>query len=176
MTQSENRSNKTASSGKYDFIIQGLFSCSSIGLGIFLMMQHRFDHFWIFRPLGVFCIFFPVLMTVSYIRKQYNFEQERSVFLDKVLGSSPSVIFVYDWQLSQVFVLNGGFPSLGLSPQDVAKVQGNLFYNISTEDEFKKIMTTLERTVNEETVGVTQTEWSLRAADRSLHIFRRIYD
>ncbi len=171
MTQSENSSRNLASTGKYDFIVQGLFSLGSIGLGIFLIIQHRFE-FWISKPLGVFCLVFPVLMTVSYIRKQYNFEQERSVFLDKVLGSSPSVIFVYDWQLAQVFVLNGGFPSLGLTSQYISKVQGNLFFDISTEEEFQKIMASLERTVNEETLGVTQTEWNLRAADRSLRTFR----
>lgn len=111
MDQAENKSQNTASSGKYDFIIQGIFSCGSIGLGIFLLMQHRFD-FWVSKPLGVFCLFFPVLMTVSYIRKQYKFEQERSVFLDKVLGSSPSVIFVYDWKFEKSTFLMG-IPKLG---------------------------------------------------------------
>lgn len=167
----QNQHHNATALGRYDFIVQGLFSMVSIGLGIFLILQHLWG-FWLFKPLGMFCLFFPILLTVVYVRKQYKFEQERSVFLDKVLGASPAVIFVYNLNEEKVYILNGGFPTLGLSAKDLDKVKGDLFFQVSSPDGFRKIKSSLESTAADTEGKVHQTEWQLQARDRTFRTFR----
>jgi len=155
------RSNHQNRNLKNEMVILSSLSLLSIGVGLFLLFQDKFG-FWMTKPIGIFCLLFPIFSVLYYLRLQFFAELEKSKFLDRILTVNPATVLLYDWKTKDTYVLNGIIPSLGYSGEELYSLQHNLFSGICENTSLSKVMTDLQKAAVLEEDQITSSEWTLR--------------
>lgn len=155
----ENKKNSIRRDLKIELLVLTSTSIILVLSGIFLIIQKTFE-FWLLKPVGIFCVLFPIVLFFYYLKMQYSIEIEKSKFLDRILATNPISVLFYDISLSQVFVLNGNIPTLKYSEEELFSIKNNFFSSISEGPDLQKILIDLQKIESSSEENVLKTEWN----------------
>jgi len=155
---------------KIELLILAATSIILVVSGIFLIIQKTFE-FWLLKPVGIFCVLFPIALFFYYLRIQYSIELEKSKFLDRILATNPVSVLFYDLSVNQIFVLNGNIPTLKYTEEELFSIKNNFFSSLSKGIDLQKILTDLEKIKSTTEEDIIKTEWNFLSKNEVIRPF-----